>query len=67
MCFLLTMVVTIVAGTIMTFGIRPRNPRMGKREGFLLTALIWIFFSIFGMIPFIFMEKQPMSVSDAFF
>lgn len=67
MCFLLTMVVTIVAGTIMTFGIRPRNPRMGKREGFLLTALIWIFFSIFGMIPFILMEKQPMSVSDAFF
>ena len=67
MCFLLTMVVTTVAGTIMTFGIRPRNPRMGKREGFLLTALIWVFFSIFGMIPFIFMEKQPMSVSDAFF
>ena len=67
MCFLLTMVVTTVAGTIMTFGIRPRNPRMGKREGFLLTALIWIFFSIFGMIPFILMEKQPMSVSDAFF
>ncbi len=67
MCFLLTMVVTTVAGTIMTFGIRPRNPRMGKREGFLLTALIWIFFSIFGMIPFILMKKQPMSVSDAFF
>lgn len=67
MCFLLTMVVTTVAGTIMTFGISPRNPRMGKREGFLLTALIWVFFSIFGMIPFIFMEKQPMSVSDAFF
>lgn len=67
MCFLLTMMVTTVAGTIMTFGIRPRNPRMGKREGFLLTALIWIFFSIFGMIPFILMEKQPMSVSDAFF
>lgn len=67
MCFLLTMVVTTVAGTIMTFGIRPRNPRMGKREGFLLTALIWIFFSIFGMIPFILMEKRPMSVSDAFF
>lgn len=66
-CFLLTMVVTLVCGAVMTFGIRPRNPRMGKREGFLLTALIWIFFSAFGMIPFIFMEKQPMSVSDSFF
>ena len=50
LCFLVTMVVTTVAGTVMTFGIRPRNPRMGKREGFLLTALVWIFFSAFGMI-----------------
>ena len=67
LCFLVTMLVTFVAGTIMTFGIRPRNPRMGKREGFLLTALIWVFFSAFGMLPFIFMDRQPMSVSDAFF
>lgn len=66
-CFCLTLIVTIAAGSVMSFGIRPRNPRMGKREGFLLTALIWIFFSGFGMIPFIFMERQPMSVSDAFF
>lgn len=67
LCFLVTILVTLVAGTVMTFGIKPRNPRMGKREGFLLTALIWIFFSAFGMIPFIFMDNQPMSVSDAFF
>ncbi|MDE6813050.1 MAG: TrkH family potassium uptake protein [Duncaniella sp.] len=67
MCFLLTLAVTLVAGLVMTFGIRPRHSRMGKREGFLLTALIWIFFSAFGMIPFIFMEKQPLSVADAFF
>lgn len=67
LCFLLTMVATVLSGVVMTFGIRPRNPRMGKREGFLLTALIWIFFSAFGMIPFIFMERQPMSVSDSFF
>ncbi len=66
-CFLVTLLVTVVAGAAMAFGIRPRNPRMGKREGFLLTALIWVFFSAFGMIPFIFMEHNPMSVSDAFF
>lgn len=67
LCFLLTLVVTLTAGSIMTFGIRPRSPRMGKREGFLLTALIWIFFSAFGMIPFIYMDNSPLSVSDAFF
>lgn len=67
MCFLLTMLATMGVGAVMSFGIRPHNPRMGKREGFLLTALIWVFFSIFGMMPFIFMEEQPLSVSDAFF
>ena len=67
LCFMVTIIVTLVAGAIMTFCIRPRSPRMGKREGFLLTALIWIFFSAFGMIPFMFMENHPLSVSDAFF
>lgn len=66
-CFLMTMIVTLTAGSIMTFGIKPRTPRMGKREGFLLTAMVWVFFSIFGMIPFIFMERGALSVSDAFF
>lgn len=67
LCFLVTLVLTVVTGFFMAFGIKPRSPRMGKREGFLLTALIWVFFSAFGMLPFIFMENHPLSVSDAFF
>lgn len=39
---------------------------MGKREGFLLTASVWVVFSVFGMIPFIICDT-PLSVSDAFF
>ncbi|MDE7148127.1 MAG: TrkH family potassium uptake protein, partial [Duncaniella sp.] len=65
--FLLTMGLTLTAGSLMTFCIRPRSPRMAKREGFLLTALVWGFFSVFGMIPFMLMENDPLSVSDAFF
>ncbi len=67
LCFFMTMAVTLSAGAIMTFGIKPRTPKMGKREGFLLTALVWVFFSAFGMLPFIFMERGALSVSDAFF
>ncbi len=67
LCFMVTLVLTVVTGFFMAFGIKPRSPRMGKREGFLLTALIWVFFSAFGMLPFIFMENHPLSVSDAFF
>ena len=58
--------VTAAAGMAMTFGIRPRRPDMAKREGFLLTALVWVVFSFFGMIPYIICE-HPLSVTDAFF
>ncbi len=64
--FLITFGVTLVCGGTMTF-IRPATSQMGKREGFLLTALVWIFFSIFGMLPFVIAPAYRMSVSDSFF
>ena len=64
--FLITSGITAIVGSAMAFGIRPSRPDMGKREGFLLTALTWVVFSIFGMIPFLIGDTQ-MSVSDAFF
>ncbi|MDE5745345.1 MAG: TrkH family potassium uptake protein, partial [Paramuribaculum sp.] len=39
---------------------------MAKREGFLLTACVWVFFTIFGMLPFMLCDS-PLSLSDAFF
>ena len=64
--FLITILVTVGTGTLMAFGIKPSRMDMGKREGFLLTALTWVVFTIFGMLPFLIGESQ-MSVSDAFF
>lgn len=61
-----TAAITAVTGLVMVTRIRPRVSFMGKREGFLLTALIWIIFSIFGMLPFL-ACSTPLSVSDAFF
>lgn len=65
--FLLTMGVTVGAGLLMALCIHPRSSNMGKREGFLLTAMVWVFFSMFGMLPFMLMESGAISVSDAFF
>lgn len=65
--FLITFAVTLGCGAAMAFGIRGRAHGMGKREGFLLTALVWVFFSAFGMLPFMLLELKPYSVSDAFF
>ncbi len=65
--FALTFGITAVTGSLMAFCIKPTSSSMGKREGFLLTALVWVFFSCFGMLPFMLMNTQPLSVSDAFF
>lgn len=66
MAFVTSIIVAASTGALMMFGVRPAHHNMGKREGFLLTALVWVFFSIFGMIPFLICHT-PLSVSEAFF
>lgn len=56
----------LTIGPLMAFGIRPRSLEMGTREGFLLTAMVWVAFSTFGMIPFLLIDN-PLTVSEAFF
>ncbi len=64
--FAITIAATEAAGCALAFGLRPAYTDMGKRDGFLLTALVWVFFSIFGMLPFI-IGSSKLSLSDAFF
>ncbi len=64
--FAVSSLVTIAVGAAMTFLIKPDRTDMAKREGFLLTALVWVIFSLFGMLPFV-LCTTPMTVSDAFF
>ncbi|MDE6309753.1 MAG: TrkH family potassium uptake protein [Muribaculaceae bacterium] len=66
MSFAIAIVITVVAGILMTTLIQPERTEMGKREGFLLTAQVWVVFSFFGMIPFL-LCNGSISVSDAFF
>ncbi|MDE6702602.1 MAG: TrkH family potassium uptake protein [Muribaculaceae bacterium] len=64
--FAATAVLTAGLGSILMTRIHPRTGYMGKRDGFLLTALVWVIFSLFGMIPFL-TCSSPMILSDAFF
>lgn len=66
MSFVWSTAITFVAGVLMTFGIRPARTEMGKREGLLLTAVVWVFFSLFGMLPFLF-GGELTTVTDAFY
>ncbi len=64
--FSVTIGVTALSSVILTFGLPKPRFDMSKRDGFLLTALVWVFFSFFGMLPFLF-PPLSMDVSDAFF
>ncbi|MBD5244765.1 MAG: TrkH family potassium uptake protein [Barnesiella sp.] len=66
LAFAISVGVTALAGISTTFLIHPNRSEMGKREGFLLTASVWVVFSLFGMLPFI-LSADRMSVSNAFF
>jgi len=58
--------ITFVVGAIFFFsGFKsPRN--VGLREGYLVVGTVWIFFSLFGMLPFLF-SGYVGNVTDAFF
>lgn len=64
--FLVAIIITLICGMTATTCVRPSRYDMGKREGFLLTSLVWVVFSLFGMIPFM-LCRSPLGVSDAFF
>lgn len=64
--FGIAIAVTLLAGLIMNHQIKPASKTMRKREGLLLTATVWVFFSIFGMIPFL-LSGTVTGVTDGFF
>ena len=66
MAFGITIVLALVIGLgILTF-VKPRNRYLGKRDGILLTALVWIVFSAFSIIPFM-ISSANLNFVDAFF
>lgn len=65
--FIYSIAITLVAGCILAFAIRSKNNDMGKREGFLITSLTWVFFSFFGMLPYFFGDGHTQLSVDAAF
>ena len=64
--FAIAIAVTLLTGILMNHCIRPKSKTMRKREGLLLTATVWVFFSIFGMIPFL-LSGTVYGITDGFF
>ena len=63
--FIYSTAITAAIGAAMAFGIKPHSSSMHKREGLMLTAIVWVFFSVFGMLPYLFSSTFD-NVTDAY-
>ena len=64
--FLLSTIVTLLAGVIGLLVGRRAESRMGEREGYVIVAMVWVVFSAFGLLPY-YLSGQVPSLTDAWF
>jgi len=66
MGFALSSVINLLFGALIIWLTRKASKDIGKREGFIIVALVWIIFSLLGSLPYIFTGAIP-TYTDAFF
>lgn len=64
--FLASVAVTGLTGLALKFLIKPKSDNLGRKDGCMITCMVWIVFSLFGMLPFIF-GSPGLNISEAFF
>ncbi|MDE6317498.1 MAG: TrkH family potassium uptake protein, partial [Muribaculaceae bacterium] len=64
--FDISIIICAVVGLSIVLSVKPRVKDMGKRDGVLLTAFVWVIFSLFGMLPFMICETR-LNFIEAFF
>lgn len=64
--FVLPIGIALVIGFIFYLFGRKATKSIGKKDGFIIVSVIWVLFSLIGMLPFLFDGCVP-DVSSAFF
>ncbi len=64
--FLISAIITIAVGSLLTLAFKPKSEVIYAREGLIIVALAWLFMSAFGALPFYISREIP-SYVDAFF
>lgn len=64
--FLLSTIITLFAGSVGLLVGRRAESHMGEREGYLIVAMVWVVFSLFGMLPY-YLSGQVSTITDAWF
>lgn len=65
--FSFSMALTGLVGLSGYFFIKPARRELSKYDNVLLTALVWIVFSFFGLVPYMLVESCHLNFSQAYF
>ncbi len=64
--FLYSALITITVGVVSMMLTFKAKKNIGRREGYVIVSLVWIFFSLFGSLPYVFSGSIP-NYTNAFF
>ena len=63
--FLVPICLLLIMGFLLQ-GLKPKNQSLYQKEGFALTALVWIIMALFGAIPFVINKEIPNYIDACF-
>lgn len=66
MAFFYTTVITLSAGFGLSYFVKIKDRVLAKKDGYFMVTMVWVVFSLFGCLPYIFGNTLP-TFSDAFF
>ena len=66
MSFVISVAVCLSVSAILLIYGRRKKCAMSRNEGYIVVALSWVFFSVFGMVPYLWGGFIP-NITDAFF
>ena len=66
MSFVVSFALSLSVSAILVVYGRRRKCTMSRNEGYIVVALSWVFFSVFGMVPYLWGGFIP-NITDAFF
>lgn len=64
--FFVSVLITLAAGIALRVGVRPASDNLGRKDGCMITCMVWIVYSLFGMLPFI-LGSPKLNISEGFF
>lgn len=66
MAFLYSALITMGIGAVCVLFTFKANKKIGKREGYIIVSIVWVFFSLFGSLPYL-LSHSVTTLHDAFF